>query len=179
MNNFTVVREVLRNNYRSHNLIGPYHFWRISPRNSTLFTRPFFTGRHARARHETKYVHGLKEQNGSQPEMLTVAILSLSCSYCPLISSWTVHSDSLYAQFHLNPVVTITCKWLPLTTVACNLAQGTQIHITIEHITTASFPGFNPAAAWLRWSLGMRLSVPYIPVCCHWLPPIPLSGADW
>ena len=26
MNKFTVVREVLRNNYRSHNLIGPYHF---------------------------------------------------------------------------------------------------------------------------------------------------------
>ena len=37
---FTVVREVLCNNYRSHNLIGPYNFWGISQRNLTLFTRP-------------------------------------------------------------------------------------------------------------------------------------------
>ena len=39
--NFTVVRAVLRNNYWSHNLIGPYRFCVISPRNSTSFTRPF------------------------------------------------------------------------------------------------------------------------------------------
>ena len=37
--NFVVVREVLHNNYRSQNLIGPYHFWCISPRNSTSFAR--------------------------------------------------------------------------------------------------------------------------------------------
>ena len=54
MSNFTVVRAVLRNNYRSRNLIGPYCFWVISPRNSTLFTRPFLTGRRARAGHETR-----------------------------------------------------------------------------------------------------------------------------
>ena len=36
------VREVLRNNYRSCNLIGSYHYWEISPRNSTSFTRQFF-----------------------------------------------------------------------------------------------------------------------------------------
>ena len=36
---------MLHNNYRSHNRIGPYHFWGISPRNSTLFTRPFLAGR--------------------------------------------------------------------------------------------------------------------------------------
>ena len=41
---FTVAREVLHNNYQSHNFIGPYHFWGISPSNSTLFTRPFLTG---------------------------------------------------------------------------------------------------------------------------------------
>ena len=57
--NSTVVREVLRNNYRSRNLIGHYHFWGISPRNSTSFTRPFLAGRRARAGraragHETK-----------------------------------------------------------------------------------------------------------------------------
>ena len=38
---FTVVREVLHNNYRSRNLIGPYHVWGISPMNLTLFARPF------------------------------------------------------------------------------------------------------------------------------------------
>ena len=32
----TVLREVLCNNYQSHNLIGPYHFWGISPRNLTV-----------------------------------------------------------------------------------------------------------------------------------------------
>ena len=32
---------MLRNNYRSHNLIGPYNFWGMSPRNSTSFIRQF------------------------------------------------------------------------------------------------------------------------------------------
>ena len=45
MNKFTVVRKVLRNTYRSHNLIGHYPFWEISPRNSTSFTRTFLTWR--------------------------------------------------------------------------------------------------------------------------------------
>ena len=44
---------MLRNNYRSRNLIGHYPFWVISPRNSTSFTRPFLAGRRARAGHET------------------------------------------------------------------------------------------------------------------------------
>ena len=30
----------VHDNYQSHNLIGVYHFWGISPRNSTLFTGP-------------------------------------------------------------------------------------------------------------------------------------------
>ena len=51
--NFTVVRNVLRNNYQSRNLIGHYPFWVISPRNSTSFTRPFLAGRRAQAGHET------------------------------------------------------------------------------------------------------------------------------
>ena len=46
---------MLRNNYWSRNLIGHYFIWVIiiSPRNLTSFTRPFLTGRHARAGHET------------------------------------------------------------------------------------------------------------------------------
>ena len=51
--NFTVVREVLRNNYQSCNLIGPYRFWGENPRYSTLFTRPFLTGRRVWAGDET------------------------------------------------------------------------------------------------------------------------------
>ena len=31
-------------NYHYHNLIGPYHFWVIRPRNFTLFTRLFLAG---------------------------------------------------------------------------------------------------------------------------------------
>ena len=54
LTNFTVARKVLRNNYRSRNLIGHYPFWVISPRNSTLFTRPFLTGRCVWAGHETR-----------------------------------------------------------------------------------------------------------------------------
>ena len=50
----TVVREMLCNNYRSRNLIGPYHFWGIGPRNSTSFTGLFLTWRRAWAGHETK-----------------------------------------------------------------------------------------------------------------------------
>ena len=45
---------MLCNNYRSHNLIGHYHFWVISPRNTTLFTRQFLAGRRARVGHETR-----------------------------------------------------------------------------------------------------------------------------
>jgi len=37
----TVVKEVLRNSYWSR----LYRFWEISPRNLTLFTRPFLAGR--------------------------------------------------------------------------------------------------------------------------------------
>ena len=51
--NVTVVRKVPRNNYWFHNLIGPYHFWVISLRNLTPFTRPLFTGRHMQDGHET------------------------------------------------------------------------------------------------------------------------------
>ena len=29
------VSEVLSNSYQSHNLIGPYHFWGITPQNPT------------------------------------------------------------------------------------------------------------------------------------------------
>ena len=46
---------MLRNNYRSHNLIGHYPVWVISPRNSTSFTGPFLAGRLARAGHETTW----------------------------------------------------------------------------------------------------------------------------
>ena len=50
---------MLRNNYQSRNLIGLPPFWRISPRNSTSFTRPFLTGRRARGGHETsRYMAG-------------------------------------------------------------------------------------------------------------------------
>ena len=45
---------MLHNHYRSHNLIGHYHTWVVSPRNSTLFTRLFFAGRHTWAGHETR-----------------------------------------------------------------------------------------------------------------------------
>ena len=45
MTNFTVVSKVLRNNDWFCLVIGLYRFWVISPRNSTLFTRPFLAGR--------------------------------------------------------------------------------------------------------------------------------------
>ena len=51
MNKFTVAREVLHNNYQ---FCSPYHFWGINPRNSTLFTTPFFAGRYTWAGHKTR-----------------------------------------------------------------------------------------------------------------------------
>ena len=53
MNKFYCLKEVLHNNYQSHNLIGPYHFWGISSKNSTSFTRLFRTRRHVQAGHKT------------------------------------------------------------------------------------------------------------------------------
>ena len=53
---FTVVREVLCNYYQSHNLIGPHHFWGISPRNSTFYTRPPLAGRHMQDGHKAKFI---------------------------------------------------------------------------------------------------------------------------
>ena len=52
---FTVERNVLRNNYQSRNLIGHYPFWVISPRNLTSFTDRFSPGG-ARGR-GTRLVH--------------------------------------------------------------------------------------------------------------------------
>ena len=53
---FIVVREVLQNNYRSRNLIGPYHFWEITPRNST-FVHPTISHWEAPGREiNTEYV---------------------------------------------------------------------------------------------------------------------------
>ena len=52
---FYVVMEVLRNNYQSCSLIGPYHFKGISPRNLTPFTRLFLTRRRTRAGHKTRF----------------------------------------------------------------------------------------------------------------------------
>ena len=52
LTNFTGVTEVLRHNYPTCNPIGPYHFWGISPRNSTSFTRLLLTGRCAWAGHK-------------------------------------------------------------------------------------------------------------------------------
>ena len=54
--NFTSVREVLHNNYCSHNVIGLYHFMGISPRNLTLFTRRFLAGRCTQARYKTMFI---------------------------------------------------------------------------------------------------------------------------
>ena len=51
--NFSVVSATIL----SCNLIGTDHFWEISSKNSTLFTRQFLTGRHALARH--KYMSSL------------------------------------------------------------------------------------------------------------------------
>ena len=45
---------MLHNNYRPRNLIGHYHVWVKSPRNSTSFTRLFLTGKRARVGHETR-----------------------------------------------------------------------------------------------------------------------------
>ena len=53
----TAVREVLLLIVTgSCSLVGPYDFWGISPRNSTLFTRPFLAERCVRAWHETKFI---------------------------------------------------------------------------------------------------------------------------
>ena len=57
MNNVDVVREVLRNNQRSCNLIGLPPSWGKSPRNWTSFTRPFLTGRRVWGGHETRPLH--------------------------------------------------------------------------------------------------------------------------
>ena len=73
MNN--VVREVLHNNYRRRNLIGHYHFWVISPRNSTSFTRPFLAGRHTRAGHETKSDSQSVRQTNRQIDRQTHTVL--------------------------------------------------------------------------------------------------------
>ena len=42
------------NNYQSRNLIGHFRFWVISPRNLSLFTRPFFAGRCVQVGYETR-----------------------------------------------------------------------------------------------------------------------------
>ena len=101
----TVVREVLRNNYLSHNLIGCYHFLVISPRNSTLFTGPFLTGRHARAGLKTSY----------QTPSLSCG---MGCGHVRLVCVYT----SLAKQ---------NCCFSKLTTVVVLIAKS--LHYTQHH----------------------------------------------
>ena len=65
-----VVRVVLRNNYQSRNLIGPYHFLEISPRNSTLFTRLFLAMRCAWAGHETSRSLATSIADSGKPQLI-------------------------------------------------------------------------------------------------------------
>ena len=51
---------MLHNKYWSCKLIGHYHFWVISPKNSTSFTTPFLAGRRAWAGHKTRTHHPLR-----------------------------------------------------------------------------------------------------------------------
>ena len=53
MQNFTFVKEVLRNNQQSHNLISPCYILVVAPRDSTSFTRPFLTRRFTWAGNKT------------------------------------------------------------------------------------------------------------------------------
>ena len=53
------------------NLIGPYYFWGINPRNSTLLTRPFLTRRHTQAGHETNGALGMEKLSHEQSGWLS------------------------------------------------------------------------------------------------------------
>ena len=99
---FTVVKEVLRNNYRAHNLIGHYHIWVISQRNSTLFTRPVLTRRCARAGHETRneatcvyYLelrlpHQISKSNFLFPASGVLIKTLLECKQCVYVCCFTI-----------------------------------------------------------------------------------------
>ena len=79
-----VVREMPHFNYQSRGRIGPYHFWGISPRNSTLFTRLFLAGRRMQAGHETSNLH-MEYQSGyviGRLGILSLGLLSLACRNC-------------------------------------------------------------------------------------------------
>ena len=121
---FTVVMEVLCNNNQSRNLIGPYHFLGISARNLTSFTRPFLTGRHTRAGHETIriLVHytrtWLFTVHGLQP--------SITLNPRPEVHCWNHDKYNVRLAlklFHLRPYL-IAIVW------------HTPVHITIVDKST-------------------------------------------
>ena len=94
--NFIVVREVLRNNYWSCNLIVPYHFWVITPRNSTLSTRPFLTGRCTRLGLICQTIAGEGGGGGDWHSWI-------------LVLEWMHHADW---QWHWKQNLQTSNKWL-------------------------------------------------------------------
>ena len=123
--NFTVVRKVLHDNQWSHNLIGPYHFLVISQRNSTLFTRPFLTGRCTQGRHVTKM--GKRKAEGV-PIFINFYWYLLSGVWQSNIwcLSWTathiVHFSDITQKLllHDHIIVNRQCKYLYLTLLLTN-----------------------------------------------------------
>ena len=92
---------MLCNNYRSRNLIGHYPFWVISPRNLTLFTRPFLARRHVRAGHETRLEYG------------HIKLISCFWSVCGSISSELLDLRNQYSACS-HSVDTTCTQWLTI-----------------------------------------------------------------
>ena len=125
MTNFTVVSVVLRNNYWSRNLIGPYRFRVISPRNSTSFTRPFLTGRRARAGHETN----------PRARLLKHAIDHTHTSRQTSVASWEICVLSVSAQVRSKRQTS---------NVLCVLTGKTSIYIVLN-----AWPVLSHLMSWL------------------------------
>ena len=93
---------MLCNNYWSRNLICPYLFWVISPRNSTSFTRPFLAGR---PRGLMKFIRGFASKkrqdrgswvhHGCRAHVLSRTQFNSSPVWYPWIqlSTWSLHSQ--------------------------------------------------------------------------------------
>ena len=114
---------MLCNNYQSHNLIGHYSIWVISPRNLASFTRPLLTGRHTRP------------PSASDPSICIDGSLSSQSGH-----SWMIRSKLLLSFQYWSKRLGVCARCSHTAALNPNLPPEVKPHPTKESV----FKSFHP-----------------------------------
>ena len=124
---------MLRNNSPSHKLIGPYHFLAIGPRNSTLFTRQFFTGRCTQGRHETNEYISLVASRKKLQKICLATLGSIWGAFLILTELFERANQIIACAVTRQPLVLV---WMLIGDNWRHLEARTSIYGQYRHIQT-------------------------------------------